>query len=324
MNIIPPNYIRDFVLSNFNKVGRIVSAGREMTIPSLFVKNDWKRHMSVNLDTGMWQDFKSGERGDFIALYAITKGITRKLAKAEVYINSFSASQTAEVPKTDDKPQRDAETLTPVSINSCFSDNEEVVRAWEYAYKRKLFNLRTEEPEFFISNLSSMSGRVIIPYFDGKTVFYYQARTLSDQRPKYLNKDDCKVQKSSILYPFDMSLPYVVVCEGPIDAISLKNAGINATCTCGSIVSMEQMKQLKDFGGKVIFGYDNDAAGQKGLKDADKKRRFLLMNEIYFCCPPKGAKDWNDVFVRELADLPKYIEEYSRKYSFGAEFLWDL
>ncbi len=295
-----------------------------MVLPSLFVKNDWKCHLSVNLDTGLWQDFKSEEKGDFISFYALTKGISRKLARAEIYINSFSTSGVDEPIKfiADDSDMAKEEFI-PVSIESCDSEDQDILLAWSYAYSRGLFSLKTDKPEFFISRSKRLSGRLVIPYFEGGNMFYYQARALADQHPKYMNPEGGDIQKASLLYPFDTSLPYVVVCEGPIDAISLKNAGVNATCTCGCVPSMEQLKQLKDFDGKVIFGYDNDSAGKKGLKIADEKRRLLMMSEIYFCTPPKGYKDWNEAFVAG-EPLGSYVSDYTKRYAFGSEFFWSL
>ena len=53
-------------LSNY----RLSSDDIELVVPSLFVDNDYKRHMSINLVTGLWRCFKSGESGNFAQLYS--------------------------------------------------------------------------------------------------------------------------------------------------------------------------------------------------------------------------------------------------------------
>ncbi len=66
--------IREWVQQNI-KEGRLQSGGREWVCNSVIDTSDYKRHMSVNLDTGLWQCFKSGETGNFYQLVSIVRGV---------------------------------------------------------------------------------------------------------------------------------------------------------------------------------------------------------------------------------------------------------
>ena len=53
MYIIAPQFIRDYITRNFRDIGKLSASGREFIMESVFVTNDWKKHMSINIDSGM-------------------------------------------------------------------------------------------------------------------------------------------------------------------------------------------------------------------------------------------------------------------------------
>ena len=87
--MISPTFIRDYLVEKFKTDGKLVSDGTELVIPSIFISNDYKGHMSINLDTGLWQCFKSKEKGNFLKLYTILEGVTYGKAKGELAFNSY-------------------------------------------------------------------------------------------------------------------------------------------------------------------------------------------------------------------------------------------
>ena len=205
----------------------------------------------------------------------------------------------------------------PIHLGSHENSNELVQRAWCLLYERKLFNLAEDEHHpFYLATSGRYKNRLIIPFknADGD-MFYFQARTLKDEQPKYLNPLDSPVKPSHILYPFDESQDSVVVCEGPIDALSLQLQGVNATCTLGCSVSDTQISMLRDFSGDIIVGYDNDTAGQKGLEKFERMRLEKRMPNLHVCHPPTNAKDWNFAHIHDF-DLKDHVENYSFKYDF--------
>ena len=114
---------------------------------------------------------------------------------------------------------------------------------------------------------------------------------------KYLNptSKEYGVKSSDILLPFDSIEKYVMVTEGPLDALSLKSLGVNATCTQGSNLSTEQARLLK--GRYIILSYDNDTPGKDGMEKARKTILSKNVGSPYAVQPPKRFKDWNDFLV---------------------------
>ena len=83
---ISPKFIRDYCLKKFKGNYKLSSSNTEMIVPSVFVDSraeQWNRHMSINLNNGLWQCFKSGNNGNFIRLYAKLE----KIAYAAAYRN---------------------------------------------------------------------------------------------------------------------------------------------------------------------------------------------------------------------------------------------
>jgi hypothetical protein len=294
---IPANIIIDYLSEKFPVNKR---TNREFLVNSLFAE-DYKFHMSINSDTGLWQDFKSGERGNFIQLISHVEGIP------------FQSARNWVRKKMLDKPDSlfdvsniavENKALGGKSITSEFKDfrifntkkdfsSKSIFRrlASRFVRGRKLLG------KFMFCPKGKFWGRIIIPYLKDGTPYYFQARSLNGATPKYLNpsRDVHGVKSSDVLYPFDKNKEYVFVTEGPIDAITLQTNGINATCTQGSRMSTTQARELR--GRKIILSYDNDEPGRIGMAAAKKLLLGCQENRIYACVPPKQYKDWNDFHI---------------------------
>lgn len=82
---------------------------------------------------------------------------------------------------------------------------------------------------------------------------------------------------------------YVVVTEGPLDAMALVDCGIPAVCMLGTSVSEEQMKLLANLTQNIYFTFDSDEAGEKALFKSFKLARDLEIDSvIYSIVLPKG------------------------------------
>ena len=316
MNIVNPQYIRDYITDKFKQDGKLSASGREFIMASPYVENDWKRHFSINLDTGLWQCFKTGEKGNFVKLFAYLENITTKRAYTKLIIdNFFFDGEFVDQPEYETK--KEEVDLTPVNINSHESDDPLVQKAWTFLFGRGLFNLNEEsEDPYYVCKSGKYENRVIIPFKDEGEMFYFQARALDDRKPKYLNPGAENGPKpSEILYPYDESSDHLVVCEGPLDAISLQIRGVNATSTMGCSISRVQAEMLQDFNGKIVLGYDNDDAGDRGIKNFDTLRKEMRMASFEVCPPPSGYKDWNEAAMAD-EDLYSWVCEKSYAYSY--------
>jgi len=322
--MINPQSIIGYLQENFGQVGRLTANNREFVMPSILVPNDYKKHFSINVDTGLWQDFKSGETGNFTKFLTIVEGITYTKAKEKVFLMEFlDDSETPKEDTPEEVEQSELTSLLPVNLLSCDSKNDLVREAWIILFERKLFNTEDfEENPFYVCTEGKCSGRLIIPYIYNNKLFYFQARALLGQTPKYLNPSGNWPKPSDLLYPHEEE-GSLVICEGPLDAISLKLQGINATCTMGSSISDTQADFLNDFKGKIILGYDNDAAGQRGIKKFEKLRKEKIMPEFYVCTPPPNVKDWNDAHVKNY-DLKTWVEDNTKLYDYDYVINSDL
>tara|TARA_R100001082_G_C4357386_1_gene157555 strand:+ start:62 stop:1054 length:993 start_codon:yes stop_codon:yes gene_type:complete len=316
---VPPVIIKDYLCQKFPNY---LETGRECRINSIFT-SDFKHKLYVNMDTGLWTDFKSGEKGNFIHLISHIENVPYSSARTYLRKMSFEAGaslfdvSTLNVDNVENKAIEVERTISGdlkefLEVNpkkDVNSPNFLKRLASKFALSRKLGAFK-----FYVGKQGRYFQRVIIPYLENKAPFYFQARTLINRDPKYLNpsKNLYGIKTSEILYPFDKSLNSVIVTEGPLDAMSLRAAGFNSTCTQGCKMSTVQARQLKDK--KVIIAYDNDESGRDGFKEAKKRLLTQRNKDLYSLCPPKEFKDWNDFWVASTAEkFSSYVQENIRK-----------
>jgi len=329
MNVIfGPQFIRDYLVANFSNIGRFSGSGREFVMESPFVQNDWKKHLSVNVDSGLWQCFKTSRSGNFVSLYAALQDIPYFKAQRQLILKNFEFQDQEFIQADQERKELELDTskLIPINIESGYSDDPKLLNAWSQLWDRHLLTeVDAPEAEYYLCVEGKFANRIIIPFEkDGKT-YYFQARALSDdQMPKYLNPSiDIAAKPSEILYPYDEDADHVVVCEGPLDAKSLQLQGVNATAAMKNIISPVQAEMLASFKGRVILGFDNDEAGRRGFDRFDKLRKYRNMDAFYVCSPPDGSKDWNEAHIKG-ENLSKWVTQKSSLYDFEYKALASL
>ena len=315
INIASPQYIRAYIDRNFKGCGKYSSNEQEYIMPSIFVEDDWKQKFSINTDTGMWQDFKAHRQGNFIQFVAQTEQISFKRAESNILFDSAMENYEVPIKKYETAPTKlkvDTSSWVPIDIYSCHHRSTLIQVAWKYLWDRKLFNVDFVEDEpFYFAIEGEYKNRIIIPFKNaGGDIYFFQARALFNDYPKYINPAHVKV--ASVLYPYLNDEP-VLLCEGPIDALSLKLAGVNATATMGSSPSKFQLEALKESGCDMVVAYDNDGAGKRGIEKIERMRKELMMPSIKICPPPRAHKDWNEAW-KENFDLKAYVRENTQAY----------
>ncbi|OKL47488.1 DNA primase [Boudabousia liubingyangii] len=176
------------------------------------------------------------------------------------------------------------------------------------------------EEELAISGLASKGQRGVYDRFRGRLLWPirditgatvgFGARRLSDDDngPKYLNTPETPIyKKSQVLYGLDLAkkeistTKEVIVVEGYTDVMAMHVAGKkNAVATCGTAFGSEHAKLLSRLigtssdsasgvvladgqtrGGRVIFTFDGDAAGQKAaLRAFNEDQRFAAQTYV--------------------------------------------
>jgi len=305
--IISSTYIKDYLLKNFSNYTETSS---EFIVDSLFVE-DSKKHMSINLETGLWQCFKSKEQGNFVRLVSVIEDISYSEAHVFLQKQLFDTPEKLFHTPNKEKPQstiveseieKEIKNFKKLTFESQNSSSLPEKLAYRFAIARKI-----DPTKLYIGVSGKYINRLIIPYEDNHGLFYFQARLIMGQGMKYLNPSykEHGVKSSEILYPFDESENYVLVTEGPIDALSLQNIGVNATSTQGSMFSYAQLDYIKNK--TIILSYDNDDAGMEGMEKALKMIRTKNLKTPYIVQPPKEFKDWNE-FV--IASNPSQVKSY--------------
>jgi DNA primase len=294
---ISPTIIKEYLLEKFEDYH---VAHDEFLVDSLFVEDSGK-HMSINMETGLWQCFKSKEQGNFIHLISfvedISYGEARKVLGRKLFDTPESLFSEIQIYKQKEIPQ-DAIPISKVKSQFKKLDfSEESTSLSESLAKKFIRSRKLTSCDFYIAKEGKYINRLIIPYEDSEGMFYFQARNLTSFGMKYLNPTfkEYGVKSSEILFPFDESETYVMVTEGPLDALSLRSIGVNATCIQGSHLSSSQASLLK--GRKIILSFDNDDPGREGMGKAVKVLASKNIPAPYVVQPPERFKDWNDFLV---------------------------
>lgn len=113
-------------------------------------------------------------------------------------------------------------------------------------------------------------NRVMFPIMDvNNRVIGFGGRVMGDGKPKYLNSPETKIfDKSRNLYGLNVARtsrkPYLIVCEGYMDVISMHQAGFtNAVASLGTALTSGHASLMSRYTKEVLLTYDSDEAGQK-------------------------------------------------------------
>lgn len=128
------------------------------------------------------------------------------------------------------------------------------------------YQLLLPEERFFTN------ARLVIPTFEAGRMVFYQARTLTDAVPKYLNppKKLGGIGKNNFVFNLDAVQPQheIIICEGVFSAIA---AGTQAVAVFGKEIGQAQrLKILQSGATRVVILFDPGA-----LKSAAKAANFL-------------------------------------------------
>lgn len=130
-----------------------------------------------------------------------------------------------------------------------------------------------------------LSDRIIIPFDNPKgQIYFFQARTLGNGIPKYLNAVST-LRPIYNYYEADFDKPVMIV-EGPIDSLFLENS----IALLGTKYNDELLAPIK----QKYFIFDNDSAGRtEAIKQLEKGEYVFLWKKFIR----------NFVFVKDKVDI---------------------
>lgn len=146
---------------------------------------------------------------------------------------------------------------------------------------------------FYWTNKVGFNSRIIIPFLYKGEIVGWTARAFNDAKPKYLSE-----QQPGYVFNLDRQTDdreFVIVCEGPFDAIS-----IDACALLGAEIKDSQNWLLKQLSREIILVPDRDIAGAVTVEQALEFGWSVSMPDW-----PEGIKDVNDAVVKlgQLATL---------------------
>ena len=151
-------------------------------------------------------------------------------------------------------------------------------------------NLYLEDYPFYWSPTPAFKQRLIIPFYYQNNIVGYTARAIDDTRPKYMAE-----QQPGYVFNLDRQQPhrkFVIVCEGPLDAISIDGVAI-----MGSEINSQQRMLIDQLKRTAIIVPDRDATGKKMVDQAIEYNWAVSLPNW-----GEGIKDINDA-VKEYGKL---------------------
>jgi hypothetical protein len=123
-------------------------------------------------------------------------------------------------------------------------------------------NLHVDDTEYYWSSSLGYRDRLIVPFYYDKRIVGWTARTIqADSKYKYMSE-----QQPGYVFNLDEQRPqkiFVVVCEGPIDALH-----VDGVALLGSEIKDQQAMLINRLSKDVIVVPDRDEAGKKLIEQA--------------------------------------------------------
>ena len=139
---------------------------------------------------------------------------------------------------------------------------------------------------FYWANKTGFNNRLIIPFLYKGEVVGWTARAINDAKPKYLSE-----QQPGYVFNLDRqdnNREFVIVCEGPFDAISIDGCAL-----LGAEIKDSQNWLLKQLNKEIVLVPDKDHEGPRTVEQAIEFGWSVSMPDW-----PEGVKDVNDAVIK--------------------------
>ncbi len=184
-------------------------------------------------------------------------------------------------------------------------------KAIAYLDKRKLLF-----DKLYLGIKGEYYERIIIPYYDADdNLIYYNGRYIGDKdRAKYKGPEkEIGVGKGDVVFmpKWHASNMLLHITEGEFDAMVLDRCKLASCAVGGSYMTVQQRKILKPY--QICFCGDNDKPGAMAISKSGMDLMAEGVKNITFVRPPKGYKDWNELYIEfGLDKVRDYIYKYKK------------
>lgn len=306
-------------------------SGKEIQINSIFESDDDGHHLwcspsggKKKRKNGTFHCWKSGKKGSLVKLVMLVERCDRDEAMSKLYGTKtireleqqldkmFSVESEAAVDEPTKKPGLSipdgCQLITAMPQNSWWRG-----RAISYLEGRKI-----PAQGLYVGTDGRYRSRILIPYYDrnGELV-YYNGRHLGESSCKYLGPPkEIGVGKEDVVFmagPWPEAGSTVHICEGEFNAMSMRQAELNAAACGGKNMSEKQALMLSEY--KIVLCLDRDRAGKAGTTKMSSVVAALGSAKggkdvLSFVIPPAGYNDWNQFLVKNSAAM---LHHYVRK-----------
>lgn len=260
--------------------------------------------LSVNIKTGAFTDFGTGDAGSFKDLVKLISGLEIDETKLEEYIKKLKEYDFEDIVKKVKVVKKYDKSIL-----------ETFLPDYNYWLKR---GISIETQKLFGIGLCT-SGRLykryVVPVFERNgDLIGFSGRYYKDDLPENVVKWKHENSSKNFLFPLHLNdeiikkKKEIVLVESPGDLLSLWELGVkNAICLFGIKASPKVINYICGIYGlkKVWISLNDDSETNGGVGNSAaellKKKLSLLINPdiIEIKLPPKPCNDWNEYLLKK-------------------------
>lgn len=283
--------------------------------------NPNKRKLEITKDGKKAHCWVCDWRGNWnsLAPYIGARGFNGKIEGFETniaetdFLNNL-VSKFNNIQKEEKKVELPMEEL---SIWKGINDNEQPWRGLSVSFLQKLpAFMWHQKVEIKDQNKIFVVPRIMLPFYQNNQLVGYTGRRLDDS--DIMRYDNASIDTSHVFYPFDYFIKnfktsYVVLVEGPIDALWLLYNNIPSLSILGSTnwsdekLNLLLLHNIKN----IITCMDNDNAGIKAVNTIYNSVHIYMDKFINITLPKKENKkiDPGELNINQINWLKSYIKK---------------